>query len=122
MGRALLACSQAHMTPARRPLARAARLGVLALACLALANCSAAEKFEKYARQDTKAQPERIAEDVEIAKGGGHRKIGKPYMINGRIYAPADQPDYRAEGIASWYGPDFHGRPTANGETYDMNG
>lgn len=24
-------------------------------------------------------------------------------------------------GIASWYGPDFHGRPTANGETYNMN-
>ncbi len=24
-------------------------------------------------------------------------------------------------GIASWYGPDFHGRATANGETYNMN-
>ena len=93
------------------------RFGMLALGCLALANCSAAEKF---ARKDTKTQ--RIAEDAEIAKGGGHRKIGKPYMINGQIYAPADEPDYRAEGIASWYGPDFHGRLTANGETYNMHG
>lgn len=25
------------------------------------------------------------------------------------------------EGSASWYGPGFHGRQTANGETYDMN-
>ncbi|OEU71799.1 MAG: hypothetical protein BA863_17245, partial [Desulfovibrio sp. S3730MH75] len=27
---------------------------------------------------------------------------------------------YKAEGLASWYGDDFHGRTTANGETYDM--
>jgi len=25
-------------------------------------------------------------------------------------------------GVASWYGPGFHGRSTANGERYDMNG
>ena len=25
-------------------------------------------------------------------------------------------------GLASWYGEDFHGNPTANGEVYDMNG
>jgi rare lipoprotein A len=119
MGRAIQACSQAHVTAAaaRRPFDRTVRFWMLAVGCLALANCSAAEKF---ARKDTKTQ--RIAEDAEIAKGGGHRKIGKPYMINGRIYAPADEPNYRAEGIASWYGPDFHGRLTANGETYDMNG
>jgi rare lipoprotein A len=119
MGRAIQACSQAHVTAAaaRRPFDLTVRFWMLAVGCLALANCSAAEKF---ARKDTKTQ--RIAEDAEIAKGGGHRKIGKPYMINGRIYAPADEPNYRAEGIASWYGPDFHGRLTANGETYDMNG
>jgi rare lipoprotein A len=29
---------------------------------------------------------------------------------------------YYQRGIASWYGPGFHGRLTANGETYDMNG
>src|SRR5690606_901066 len=29
--------------------------------------------------------------------------------------------NYRAEGIASWYGSDFHGRRTANGEIYDMH-
>jgi rare lipoprotein A len=26
------------------------------------------------------------------------------------------------EGIASWYGPNFHGKPTANGETYNQYG
>src|ERR1700730_15440119 len=41
---------------------------------------------------------------------------GKPYTINGRTFVPTDNPAYRAEGIATWYGPDFHGRLTANGE------
>jgi rare lipoprotein A len=35
---------------------------------------------------------------------------------------PAENPTYRADGTASWYGPDFHGRLTANGEVYDMHG
>jgi rare lipoprotein A (peptidoglycan hydrolase) len=47
---------------------------------------------------------------------------GKPYTIHGRTFVPTDNPSYRAEGIASWYGPDFHGRRTANGERYDMRG
>lgn len=56
-----------------------------------------------------------------IAKGGGFYKLGKPYMIGGRWYTPREQPGYDATGVASWYGDDFHGRKTANGEIYDMN-
>lgn len=51
----------------------------------------------------------------------GHNKIGNPYMINGVRYVP--QPSSKGhveEGIASWYGDDFHGKPTANGECYNM--
>jgi rare lipoprotein A (peptidoglycan hydrolase) len=55
----------------------------------------------------------------KLATGNG---TGKPYFINGRRYVPSDNATYRAEGTASWYGPDFHGRKTANGERYDMNG
>ena len=33
---------------------------------------------------------------------------------------PEEDPNYRAEGMASWYGDDFHGRLTANGEVFDM--
>jgi rare lipoprotein A len=51
----------------------------------------------------------------------GYYKIGQPYQINGRWYHPAYDPDYRAVGIASWYGAKFHGRPTANGERYDRH-
>ena len=48
-------------------------------------------------------------------------KIGKPYQINGVWYYPAVQPGYDETGIASWYGHDFHGKYTANGEVYNMN-
>lgn len=47
--------------------------------------------------------------------------VGQPYQINGRTYYPREDFDYDRTGIASWYGSDFHGRRTANGETYDMN-
>ena len=56
-----------------------------------------------------------------IPKGGGTYRVGSPYSISGHTYVPAEDPHYRAEGLASWYGEDFHGRQTANGEIYDMN-
>lgn len=48
-------------------------------------------------------------------------KIGKPYSIMGKTYYPAYDPTYDEEGVASWYGPGFHGKSTATGETYDMH-
>ena len=45
----------------------------------------------------------------------------RPYQIRGRWYHPAEQPDYEETGLASWYGDQFHGRPTATGERFDMN-
>lgn len=52
----------------------------------------------------------------------GHLKIGNPYEIEGRRYVPAHNPAYTEEGVASWYGPGFHGRSTANGERFDQHG
>ena len=57
-----------------------------------------------------------------IPAGGGGFKIGKPYQVAGRWYVPRDEPGYDRSGIASWYGSDFHGRKTANGEIFDMEG
>lgn len=51
----------------------------------------------------------------------GTIKVGKPYQVAGVWYYPADDKNYEETGIASWYGPDFHGKFTANGELYDMN-
>ena len=56
-----------------------------------------------------------------IPKGGGYRKLGKPYRIGNNWYTPRRDPTYNRNGIASWYGDKFHGRLTANGEAYDMN-
>lgn len=56
-----------------------------------------------------------------IPKGGGVYKVGAPYQVGGRWYKPREQPDYDRVGTASWYGSDFHGRHTANGEIFDMH-
>ena len=48
-------------------------------------------------------------------------KVGRPYKIAGSWYYPAEDYGYVEEGMASWYGPNFHGKRTANGEVYDMN-
>jgi len=50
----------------------------------------------------------------------GNYKIGSPYQIQGRWYTPAEDMTYTETGTASWYGPNFHGKPTANGEIFDM--
>jgi rare lipoprotein A len=51
----------------------------------------------------------------------GYYKVGQPYQIDGVTYTPAVDYDYEETGIASWYGPNFTGKITANGELYDMN-
>lgn len=56
-----------------------------------------------------------------LRKGGGRYHVGKPYQIAGYWYRPKTDPDYIRAGTASWYGPGFHGRLTANGEIFDMN-
>ncbi|MFM7084410.1 MAG: septal ring lytic transglycosylase RlpA family protein [Hyphomicrobium sp.] len=56
-----------------------------------------------------------------IPKGGGVYKTGSPYTVGGQWYVPKEEPNYDVVGTASWYGEDFHGRKTANGEIYDMN-
>ncbi len=51
----------------------------------------------------------------------GDYKIGRPYQIAGVWYYPAVDYQYEESGIASWYGPKFHGRKTANGAIFDQN-
>lgn len=53
--------------------------------------------------------------------GGGTYKVGAPYQVAGVWYYPRAEPSYDRTGIASWYGRQFHGRKTANGEIFDMN-
>lgn len=47
----------------------------------------------------------------------------RPYVINHRTYSPLPSAvGFEEVGIASWYGPDFHGHKTSNGEKYNMYG
>ncbi|HEY8129469.1 MAG TPA: septal ring lytic transglycosylase RlpA family protein [Hyphomicrobium sp.] len=62
----------------------------------------------------------RVATD-NVPKGGGGFKLGSPYKVAGRWYVPREDPNYDEYGVASWYGADFHGRRTANGEVFDAN-
>ncbi len=60
----------------------------------------------------------RVIDTPETRELKGHQK---PYEVNGIRYDPMlDHRGYVEEGLASWYGKDFHGRKTSNGEIYDM--
>lgn len=51
-------------------------------------------------------------------------KYGNPasYVVHGKRYYVMDSAEgYVERGIASWYGPKFHGRKTSSGEVYDMH-
>jgi rare lipoprotein A len=50
----------------------------------------------------------------------GTYKIGAPYTIDGVAYVPQEEFNHVETGVASWYGPGFHGHATANGEQYDQ--
>ncbi|MFB9262517.1 septal ring lytic transglycosylase RlpA family protein [Bradyrhizobium erythrophlei] len=108
----------------RRPdsIVRTARGAVAVATCLLLANCASSGKFAS--RVDPKygvsSSPRVVAFGDPVPKGGGTYRVGKPYVVAGRTYVPEEDVNYRAEGIASWYGDDFHGRLTANGEVFDM--
>src|SRR5436189_735848 len=101
---------------------RMARGAAAAAACLALANCASSGKFAS--RVDPKygvsSSPRVVELGEAVPKGGGTYRVGKPYTVAGRVYVPEEDVNYREEGTASWYGDDFHGRLTANGEVFDM--
>jgi rare lipoprotein A len=48
-------------------------------------------------------------------------KIGKPYTAFDITYTPQNYETFEEIGTASWYGKDFHGKKTANGETYNLD-
>ena len=51
----------------------------------------------------------------------GEYRVGTPYTVEGVHYVPKEQPTYDKTGTASWYGAQFHGRLTADGEVFDRN-
>lgn len=92
------------------------KLALVAACGVFLAGCAETTLAVHTARTVTGALDERPA-----AGRMGAYKVGDPYQINGVWYTPAENWSYSEEGMASWYGADFHGNSTANGEIYDMH-
>lgn len=60
---------------------------------------------------------------VHYPNGAPQGERAKPYTVLGQTYHPLKSAHgFVEEGVASWYGSDFHGKKTANGERYDMYG
>ncbi|MGZ8230238.1 MAG: septal ring lytic transglycosylase RlpA family protein [Burkholderiales bacterium] len=50
-----------------------------------------------------------------------HRGAMRPYVVLGQSFTPMTElTPYKAQGIATWYGRRYHGKPTSSGEPYDM--
>lgn len=99
-------------------------LVVAMLSALALATGCAKQKISPPDSYGQK-QPVPPAEPSGPTALEPPSKWQKPrtYVINGRSYTTlSSAAGYVEEGYASWYGKDFHGRDTANGEVYDMYG
>ena len=115
------------VAPANGRLLTSRSFGILAVSslCLALAACGTAPKGKKVKFSEEKygvaASPRVVSGNQPVPKGGGRYMVGKPYKVAGKWYHPKDNPNYTSTGLASWYGPTFHGRMTANGEIFDRN-
>ena len=76
------------------------------------------EGTKKVINHTSKEQNE-ITENKNLLQG--HYKVGNPYKINGIRYVPKLVSEYDETGIASWYGPKFNLKKTANGEIFDQD-
>lgn len=115
--------------PSRR---RMVGVGALVVAGLALASCRSGAGVAEAVLAPLDESPifssseygvpvsPRVTNLKRVPRGGGRDQIGKPYQVRGKWYHPKEEPGYVGRGTASWYGSNFHGRLTANGEVYDM--
>ena len=81
-------------------------------AVLMIAGCTEVELVAHGAKQ---------LQDNSVSNEVGDYKVGKAYKVRGAWYYPSVDYDYDETGIASWYGPGFHGKRTANGALFDEN-
>jgi peptidoglycan lytic transglycosylase len=100
------------------------RLLGLGAVCLMLANCTTDDTVASRTNRKHAAMSPRIAATGEIAPK-------TESIVRRRVKVAREHPlekviaektaNYTVVGTASWYGEDFHGKRTANGETFDMN-
>lgn len=90
------------------------RFFLMAVLMLGLSACTETQFFSHVAKEAP------YTAGVEPRPSQGSFKVGKPYYAEGQRYTPQETYTYEETGIASWYGPGFHGKSTASGETYNQ--
>lgn len=110
------------MSISRLLLRRASRASVVVAVTALLAACASAGATSGGAAGPTRGGP-RLAEAAPVVTDPAPIVSGtmRRYQIRGRWYQPEEQPNYDQVGLASWYGDQFNGRPTATGERFDMH-
>ena len=89
---------------------------ILFSSLLLLSGCAQTELASHWVKTWQKPQ------EVPVARSSsGSFKVGRPYRVGGIWYTPVESYTYDQTGVASWYGPNFHGKRTANGEIFDQN-
>jgi rare lipoprotein A len=103
---------------------RIARLLGLGVVSLTLANCTTDNVAERADRRHTVSSRALVTGELTTKR----ERTPRQHTVLRHQTAPhiSEEPAkqrvaYSAVGVASWYGEDFHGRPTANGETFNMN-
>lgn len=98
---------------------------LLLISLAIIAGCSSTPKGGGYYKDDgpgSNIPPNIEAIPDAVPKIELHSRANfRPYVVFGKKYFPvSDEAPFRQQGTASWYGRKFHGKKTANGETYDM--
>ena len=96
------------------------KLFLVVLLLLGIAACSTAPKkhvVPKRSPAELAGIPDAVPKVEPRSKLGNMRT----YEVFGKRYYVLDSEDgFKQKGIASWYGPQFHGKKTSSGEAYDM--
>ena len=102
-------------------------LGAVCIGVLVLSGCSVARKPERAppAPEVVPVTPPGVDTTDAIPRREPRSAHGNPpfYRVLGKRYTVlASEEGYLERGVASWYGPTFHGESTSNGEKYNMYG
>ncbi len=92
------------------------RTNSLALALRAAAGAGGLALLAACSTTNLPDAPKTVGSPV---KANPHYKVGAPYKIDDRWYAPKVDEAHEEVGVASWYGDAFQGKLTANGEIFD---
>lgn len=109
---------QREVSKARSKLMRNIGMCIMTFGLLGLGACASSDKLNKYG---VKTSERVYGSKGKLPKKAGYYKVGKPYKVAGKWYYPREDKTYNKTGKASWYGDEFHGRKTANGEIFDMH-